>query len=313
MADTPVTPGGPVRTVDAGGVDEPTFLSILRESLDALEEAGVPHLLMGGLAVAALGRPRWTHDIDLFVRPDDAQRALAVLRERGFRTEETDPLWLFKAIRDDVVVDIIFRSEGQIYLDDEMLERAVETTFRGERVRTIPPEDLILIKASAHKEEGGYHWFDALALLSRPGIDWDYLVRRARRGVRRILSLLIYAQSSDIAIPRAVVHQLIERADLVSDDEGTGPASPARRSTHPEAEELREQLEHDPRVGDLDVQLSVHGDTVLVTGEVATEERCRLVGQVLEELAPGLRVDNRTTVRRIREPTSAEEVEVGRR
>lgn len=310
MAGTPVTPGGPVRTVDAGGVHEPTFLSVLRETVDVLEDAGVPHLLMGGLAVAALGRPRWTHDIDLFVRPDDAQRALVILAERGFETEETDPLWLFKATRDDVVVDIIFRSEGQIYLDDEMLERAIETTFKGERVRTIPPEDLILIKASAHREEGGYHWFDALALLTRPGLDWDYLIRRARRSVRRILSLLIYAQSSDIAVPRAVIHRLIEQADLVYDDDGPSGALP-RRPVHTGAEDLREQLEHDPRVGDLDVQLSVHGDTVLLTGEVTTDERARLLGQVLEEIAPGLRVDNRTTVRRIREPTSVEEVEVG--
>lgn len=309
MSETPLTPGGPVRTVDAGGVDEAAFLSVLRTTIDALEEADVPHLLMGGLAVAALGRPRWTHDIDIFVRPDDAQRALAVLEERGFETEETDPLWLFKAIRDDIVVDIIFRSEGQIYLEDEMLQRAIETTFRGERVCVIPPEDLILIKASAHKEEGGYHWFDALALLTRPGLDWDYLVRRSRRAVRRVLSLLLYAQSSDIAVPRAVVHQLIAQADLADDGEPVSrPVTP--RTPRVAAEDLRERLEHDPRVGDLDVRLAIHGDTVLLTGEVTTEERSRLLGQVVEELAPGLRVDNRTTVRRMREPNSAEEVEV---
>lgn len=312
---TEVQPGGPVRTVDAGGVDEERMRRGLRETVDALEEAGIAHVIMGGLAVAALARPRWTHDIDVFVRPDDAQAVLDVLAEHGYETERTDPLWLFKARKRDVVVDVIFRSQGNIYLDEEMEARAVETTFRGERIRTAPPEDLIVIKASAHNEEGGYHWFDALALLVRPDLDWDYLLRRSRRAVRRVLSLLIYAESSDIAVPRWVIRRLFAEAELdgrVEDGELVGATE--RRSPRPapspaaEGEELGDRIRQDPRVNDLDIHASIHGGTVLLTGEVATEERRRLVGQVAEEVARGREIDNRTTVRRITESTAVEEV-----
>src|SRR5437867_2830568 len=99
-------------------LQERAFLDILDQALAALDRSHVPYLLIGGLASSALGRPRWTHDIDVFVAPDDARSALAALREASFKTEETDPNWLFKAIKEGALVDVIFRSRGNIYLDD---------------------------------------------------------------------------------------------------------------------------------------------------------------------------------------------------
>lgn len=208
MASWSVEAGGPVRTVDAGGADIDTFRGVLRESVDLLETAGIPHVIMGGLAVAALARPRWTHDIDVFLRPDDAIRALELLEQHGFLTEQSDPLWLFKAVKDDVLVDLIFRSSGDIYFDDSMQQRSVDVTFQGQSIRVIPPEDLLVLKVCAHREEGGYHWWDALALVASAQIDWDYLVDRSRPAVRRVLSLLLYADGSDIAVPRWAIETL---------------------------------------------------------------------------------------------------------
>jgi len=79
-----------------GEFDEEIFLAVLREAIDAVERKGIPYVLMGGLASAALGRPRWTHDIDFFVKPQDAAAALEALAEEGFETQETYPDWLFK-------------------------------------------------------------------------------------------------------------------------------------------------------------------------------------------------------------------------
>lgn len=194
--------------------DDTAFLAALDETVAALEAAEVPYVLMGGIASACLGRPRWTHDIDLFVKPTDARRVLEALASRGFETEETFPDWLFKASKHGQLIDIIFRSMGDIYVDDEMLERARPREFMGRRLRVIPPEDLLVIKALVAGEHMPRHWHDALALLAHcQELDWDYLLKRARKGVRRVLSLLLYAQSNDLVVPWKPVRELFRLID----------------------------------------------------------------------------------------------------
>jgi len=190
---------------------EDRFVAVLRDASAALDAEEVDYLLMGGVGSAAVGRPRWTHDIDFFVRPEDAHRVLKTLARAGFTTEETYPDWLFKAFKDDVMVDVIFRSAGGILLDDEMLSRAGKGVFKGQPVRLIAPEDLIVIKAVVNDEHIPRHWYDALGLISFCDIDWDYLVRRAQQfGARRILSLLLYAQSNDLIVPSGPVKELFD-------------------------------------------------------------------------------------------------------
>jgi predicted nucleotidyltransferase len=183
----------------------------LAEAVRALREAEVPFVVMGGLSTAAFARPRVTDDIDVFVRPDAAVRALQVLADAGFRTEETDPHWIFKAFRHGVLVDVIFRSTGDLYLDEEMLSRADEQKHLGVAVPHVSPEDLLVIKAVAANEDSPRHWHDALAVIARCQLDWPYLLRRARQaGPRRILSLLLYAESNDLAVPAEVIEALFE-------------------------------------------------------------------------------------------------------
>ena len=192
-------------------IDEGTFVAVLGEAVGALEQKGIPHLLMGGVSSATYGRPRWTHDIDVFVRPEDAGLALDTLGAAGFGTEKTFPDWLYKAFKEEVLVDLIFKSTGGILLDDEMLERATVESFKGQQVRVMPPEDLLVIKAVVHDEHMPRHWHDALALVARCDLDWEYLVRRARRhGARRVLSLLLYAQSNDLVVPNGPLRALFD-------------------------------------------------------------------------------------------------------
>ena len=190
-------------------LDEERFLRVLRDASATLDDAGVDYVLMGGVGSAAVGRPRWTHDIDFFVRPEDAHRVLKTLARAGFTTEETYPDWLFKAFKEDVLVDIIFKSAGGIYLDDEMLDRSCFGDFKGQKVRLIPSEDLLVIKAVVNDEHIPRHWYDALGLISFCPLDWDYLVRRAKQfGARRVLSLLLYAQSNDLVVPAGPIREL---------------------------------------------------------------------------------------------------------
>ena len=192
-------------------VDEGRFLNVLGDAIAALEAKDIPYLLMGGLSSATLGRPRGTNDIDLFVRPEAARLTLEALAAAGFTTEETDPLWLFKGFKDDILVDVIFRSTGDIYLDQDMLAHARVVDVRGCAARLIPPEDLLIIKALAADEHMPHHWHDALGVITGSDLDWDYLVARARRhGARRVLSLLLYAQSNDLGVPVKPVRALFE-------------------------------------------------------------------------------------------------------
>jgi hypothetical protein len=186
------------------------FTRVLRETVETIGQSGYPFLVLGGLASSLVGRPRWTHDIDLLVRPDDARDVLAALRDAGFTTEETDPVWLYKAFKADVMVDIIFMVMGGIYLDDEMRAHSIERDYAGLRLRIPSPEDQIVIKAIVHREETSRHWFDSLAILGRAQLDWNYLLRRGRVGARRLLALLIYAQSADILVPSWVIRRLFD-------------------------------------------------------------------------------------------------------
>jgi hypothetical protein len=67
------------------------------------------------------------------------------------------------------------------------------------------------MKAVTHDEHMPRHWHDALGLVSRCGLDWDYVLRRARQaGARRVLSLLVYAQSNDLIVPNRVIEELFD-------------------------------------------------------------------------------------------------------
>ena len=186
-----------------------SFAGTLRAAVSAIEGTGAAYLGMGDIASSALGRPRWTRDIEIFVRPEHAERVLEALASEGFRTERPTAGWLYKAYRDDVVVDVVFQTQGAITVDEEMIRRARTRVFSGVRMPMLPPEDLLVIKAFAHSEANPSHWHDALALLAHHDLDWRYLLRRARHGPRRVLSLLVYAESVDLAVPRQAVDELL--------------------------------------------------------------------------------------------------------
>jgi predicted nucleotidyltransferase len=202
---------GTTRGTGVRFVDDEVLASVLEDAVATLEGAGIPFLVMGGIASSILGRHRSTRDVDLFVRLVDAEGALASLRDHGFATEVVYPHWLAKAQKGEVTVDVITRASPDILLDEEMLDRAVTATFRGRQLRLVPPEDLLIMKALAASEDTPRYWYDALGIIGHTDLDWEYVIRRARAyGARRVLAALLYAQSNDLVVPREPIRALFE-------------------------------------------------------------------------------------------------------
>ncbi|HKA13846.1 MAG TPA: nucleotidyltransferase [Myxococcota bacterium] len=199
-------PGAACHEGSKAGIEQLT--EVMGEAVHALDKSSIDYVLIGGQASALLGRPRCSSDIDLLVTPESAPLALDALGRAGFRTARINPHWLFKAFRNNVLVDLMFKSRGDIYLDAEMLRRSSIRRFRGIQVRVVPPEDLIVMKAIVHDEETPRHWGDALAILTSAPLDWDYLLARSQWAPRRILSFLCYATSVDLAVPIGVMRRL---------------------------------------------------------------------------------------------------------
>lgn len=277
------------------------FDTALFAASDALTRAKISFAVIGGVAASGLGRPRSTEDIDIFVRPEDAEAALEVLGKDGFRTEKTNPMWLFKAFYDGVLVDMIFQSKGGIYFDDEMRDRAVTTAYHGREIRLVSPEDFIIIKCAVHSEEGPHHWHDALAVLSQAKLDWNYLLHRARKAPRRLLALLVYAQSSDIWIPNQPIVQLYQTifGDVKTND--TRPATdirsgevlratPATKGTCDEAylaAQIKEALVQNELVGGTNLDVWVGPKQITVRGQCVSGEQKEAILSVVRSKCPG--------------------------
>jgi hypothetical protein len=190
------------------GVNEDDFVKAFHTACDALGGAEVPYLYMGGIASIVHGRTSWTHDLDVFIRRADEPAATEALVAAGFRLDPTPSSWFSKLWMEDVFLDMIYSSSGQLELDDAMLERGEWAEVWGRKVPVLGREDLVVTKALAHGEETAHYWWDALAIIAKGELDWDYLLTRARHGPRRVLSLLLYAQSTDLAVPDHVIRRL---------------------------------------------------------------------------------------------------------
>jgi predicted nucleotidyltransferase len=160
---------------------EPTFeelLETLKVAAAALRDADVPFVLGGGLAIWARGGPETEHDVDFFVKAEDAERAWKVLEEAGFRTEEPPEGWLYKCFRGDVMVDLIHAPSG-LAIDDDFLDRAELLEVHAVRMRVMSANDVLVAKLLAMREhEVDYDQVLEMARTVREQIDWDEVRER---------------------------------------------------------------------------------------------------------------------------------------
>lgn len=152
----------------------------LKRSAAALKDAGVPFVLGGSLAVFARGGPESCSDLDLIVKPSDAERALDVLESLGMRREDPPEDWLVKAWDDGVLVDLIFGPIG-IAVDDDFIASAERMNVFSIEMPVMRLEEVFATKLLSLND----HYIDFSGLLKlvrsvREQVDWDDV--RARTG-----------------------------------------------------------------------------------------------------------------------------------
>lgn len=150
----------------------------LKRAAAALEGAEVPYLLAGGLGCWARGGPPSNRDIDLMVRPEDAERALAALAEAGMRPEHPPEQWLLKAWDGEILIDVIFGPAG-LRISDELIASGEELNVDGMYMRVMPLDDILVTKLLSIDEHNvDFAGILQIARTLREQIDWPALRRR---------------------------------------------------------------------------------------------------------------------------------------
>jgi hypothetical protein len=150
----------------------------LKRSVAALEGQGIPYLLGGGLGCWARGGPPSSNDIDLMVKPEDAERAQAALAEAGMRPETPPEQWLRKAWDGEILVDLIFEPSG-MRIDDEAIARGEEMSVEAMQVRVMDLDDILTTKLLALDEHSAdYRDLILITRSLREQIDWATLRER---------------------------------------------------------------------------------------------------------------------------------------
>ena len=134
------------------------LVAALRGLVGWLEEAGVPGLVIGGVAASIVGRPRATRDVDALVWVDRSalDSFVAIGNEYGFRPRVPDAVefaresnvLLLVHEESTIEVDVAI---GGLPFEREAIEHGHHTTL-GDFAIPIPrPEDLVVMKAIAHR------------------------------------------------------------------------------------------------------------------------------------------------------------------
>lgn len=161
------------------------LISALADLVKWFEAAGVPGVVIGGVAASLLGRPRLTHDVDALVVANETRWQEFVERGApfGFHPRLTDALafaararvLLMRHVPSEVDVDVTF---GALRFEEEAVAHRTVVTVAGVALPLPTPEDLIVMKAVAHRPRD---LSDIEAILdAHPDLD----VERVRRWVR---------------------------------------------------------------------------------------------------------------------------------
>lgn len=134
------------------------FLKPLYDLAAWLRAARVPGAVIGGVAVAILGRPRLTRDLDALVFLEEAKWAefLKKGRRHGFVVRFADSLQFARECRILLIRHLpsgldVDMTLGSSQYDQEAIERSVEVRVGRKKIRVVSADDLVVMKAVAHR------------------------------------------------------------------------------------------------------------------------------------------------------------------
>lgn len=154
------------------------LIDALKVVVAALRDCRVPFMLGGSLAAWARGGPEPKKDLDLMLKPEDAERALACLTAAGLQPERPPEEWLLKAYHDGVLVDLIFCPSG-LEITDEVLDRADTISLMAVGTPVMALEDVLVTMLMALDEHSlDYTRLLAIARSLREQIDFQRLRTR---------------------------------------------------------------------------------------------------------------------------------------
>ncbi len=130
-------------------------LQALQNLLAAFNNQGV---IIGGIAVSLLGTPRYTVDLDavFLLSFDDLPRLLTEAAGQGIEPRISDPILFARKSRVILMRHMpsgtdIDLSLGILPFEIEMVERSQVIDVGAMQLRLPTPEDLIILKAVAHR------------------------------------------------------------------------------------------------------------------------------------------------------------------
>jgi hypothetical protein len=195
------------------------------EVIGRFREAGIATLALKGIALSLLhyrdAGLRPMGDIDLLVKPAQADEAVALVERNGWRPLEPVPTFLEVKHAHPFVddgrrqLDLHWNALWEAAPDDDLWADAVPIEVQGEATLALDPTDQLL-----HVCVHGVQWdptpsirwvADAVTVLRTAPIDWDRLVARAR--ARRLtvglsVSLAYLREELAAPVPAGVVAEL---------------------------------------------------------------------------------------------------------
>jgi hypothetical protein len=155
------------------------FDAFCRDAFDFLDRSGVRHLVIGGLAVIAVGEPRTTADVDVigFLTDAEARQLIERAGSSGFELEpeverrRLSETGTVRFRRGAFQLDIILAS---LPFEETAYSRSRRHRLFGRVISLPSPEDLILFKVLAGRDRD---LIDAAGIVRRHGkdLDWTYV------------------------------------------------------------------------------------------------------------------------------------------
>lgn len=129
---------------------------------EAFEAAAVDYAICGGVALAIHGHPRFTKDIDILVRTEDLERALAAAATRGFileggritfqtGTEDERAMFRVSKARGIHLLTLDLLLVGRV--DDSIWTSRQAVDFEGRLVHVVSREGLIQMKSASGRPQ----------------------------------------------------------------------------------------------------------------------------------------------------------------